>query len=833
MKPRPKQFVTKKAAGSKPSSAESGASRPVSTTPTGSARDSAAPVAAGELGSIVTLQMLVGDETVLVRWKVVYSGPVYFADGRYLGLVQTEPANTITDPQQSLWLGDTDGTVDGMQYFTCPSPAHGLMLSYELWLAQQPIAVHSRPSSAKSLREGSPGIDAGAPIRGGVGSLLHMRRHSSSLQGPKTHTLARTSDSSTQTSPADTPSSCIFASCQTDPMPLVPLEVQTSVDALLGHFSRVADFVCSRVTSSVERDDTVVQTAAAAHELLAALSEVPNLFAAITDLEVDSIGAVTHVKRLLLPAAQEAPDGGSGLFAQLLKQQRTNNSNAIHRESAVHRHSSFISTAVTKLCSADSAALVAAKNPRGDTGDGSDTGEALFFFSATSPDVLSQFPGAVREFVHQLRSEALQRYVHRVCANVFNPILEYLTANARISDAALSQSAETAANELPTDVHKYVETRVHTEEKIRRLLFSIDELTRQIEVEAAEGNVDALEALTTQKVELAQKAQQASSDLLDIFEPIRREYCEGPMQLFKGLAKRTADYVTGELAKACRDESRAVDAKLDELERSVQLLQDKMVRDNFRLNKDLGDVCGKYADNMQRQLDLTAEISSLIKQLIGVEQEGRRLSSEMAAVFVRKEETVRSNCAAGALRCVERSALAEVRHVRRWAEDHCAALRHQLACLEEDEVAALMAVQRTLFEHQTAAHDLHLECYRQVCLCSGELQWKKEQALKAIEGRLLRATAELEIALDSLSPDAKQIAQVRNALEETRTAMGRQVLQICASTGASEELFMERTGRPLQLQGRSFKDPKEEVRLLIESKTNRLKMITEAAPEPE
>ena len=876
MKPRPKQLVKKtSASGSKPSSAESNASRPASTTPTSSLAAVGETQAPGELGSTITLQMQALGETLLVRWKVVYSGPVYFADGRYLGLIQLEPAHaTVENPAVDLWLGDTNGTVDGMQYFSCPQASHGLMLSFEMWLQQQVIPpIQSRPSSAKSLRDAP--SDNGSVLDngsgrfvavGGVNALLNMRRSGSfQVAGSSRSPLSVTfCDASTQAGDA-AGTTGVAVDTQTDPLPLIPPDVQCNAEAMLQHLARIADLVCSRLTTAIEHDETVVQTAAAAQQLQSALSDVPQLFQVVQDLDVDCVDVLTQLGKAIdikvsgagVGAGGSSPkhrrDGGDsveeeqrgGLFQQLLRKKQLSlpNDPTTNDNSVAFRHANFIQRTLSKLASAAedvgssrdvatskraSASSRLSKLASGDDDD-NDEEENDFFFGARNGDLFEQFPSFVKDYIKQLRGAVLQQATQRVTCNIFDPLVEYLRNNV-VGESDLREESPSAprVGQLPPHVQHYIEIRVHTEERIRRLLFSIAELTKQIEIEAAEGNVDALESLAMQKVELAQAAQEASAQLLAIFEPVKVAYCEKPLESFKLLAKRFMDFVSGDLSKACREESRFMESKMLALEDSVKGLQDKMVRDNFRLNKDLGEVCSKYANNMQQQLDLAADIAALIKRLAEAEQEARVIAADITSAFLRKERVVKENCAKGVVRCVERSALLAMSRVREWAEDHCAALRQQLGAIAEDEMAALMAVQRTIFEHHSAAHELHLECYRQVCMCSGELQWKKEQALKSIENKLVRANAELEIALDSLSPDAKQLAQIRNVLQETQVTMGQQVLQICAVANEGEQKFMELTGRPLLLAGRTFKDPREEVRLFIESKTNRLKMIADA-----
>lgn len=118
-------------------------------------------------------------------------------------------------------------------------------------------------------------------------------------------------------------------------------------------------------------------------------------------------------------------------------------------------------------------------------------------------------------------------------------------------------------------------------------------------------------------------------------------------------------------------------------------------------------------------------------------------------------------------------------------------------------------------------HGEYLSQFRGMYLTLGDLQYKKEANIAALEEKMEHARMQQEMMMESLNPKAKEYSALRKDLQKTRDDMESQVHTLREKSVLYIEAF-EPTKQALLHAGKDFQHPVDELTTLNEQRRNKL-----------
>jgi hypothetical protein len=366
-------------------------------------------------------------------------------------------------------------------------------------------------------------------------------------------------------------------------------------------------------------------------------------------------------------------------------------------------------------------------------------------------------------------------------------------------------------------------------EAVRRLFFELDSITQEMSTHATEGNVEYLEALGEKKVELAQECQKMVCGLLGEQEELgfQRTFVDEPMESFRkewnGFVKKISD-IKDQLIGAYIPRSSAC---LQNLILAHEEQRSCFAKRSLELGSTLSYSTEEFHSIEKLETQAVENVSQLLAQLDHLRARKLICAQKLLSTAQAKKELYRAHhCAslgwhveyntAEALQEMSLQCVAVISLLLQWAER-----------VKEREHSEIMAVQRRLFEMQTAVHHWHVSAYRHLAISANELTWRREQAHSLICERLDRCNVEMELAADAFDPTARSIARERDELAKLSSEMLRGIETVRSISHFSADVFAKKTANLFIEARRDFEDPREELKRIELNRKLKLKAITD------
>lgn len=759
-------------------------------------------------------------------WKVAYSGPVYFTDtdDKYLGLIacSSGSGNEPCSP-----IGNCNGTVADVAYFVCEenrglllpvqevlslantSPERGITPSSSTATAaaQQ---VQSLPTRTLTLEsDNSPRghqEDLESSLSGLVAGAQSIRRLRDEAS-PAASLLSIHSHSTPHSNQKHMANSHCDAACETDAFLLDALHFQgvqsscdewlqtnASVDAVRKHVLQLFNPLGSasrRVLSVVEPLlDQEINWLEDKKRSVGVLQERVNWDQMSHDLS----------QRLAVLAA-------SSHTTTTPQQQLPHVSHIVDeweiRNEVPHRLHATIDQLCHEIRNAMKAPIVATEE-----GDADNTAPQLL---AVATETAHRH--AVSEALGLLDAALL-------------PIADYAKRTELRVECAVTTSEDPSTN--IASFTKAMSEIDHIREQFRRLQFSIESVNRDAARTMSEGRVDELESLSHARVDLAQKMQCITCDLISQFPDLQTLYVETPRERLReavAIVRKSLPIVQQDLHKQYEECSAVVKEQLQQLETN----KEQFLRDAFQNSNALSDHVHMVAEAHKNELELHEQLRNLLTQLVDARVRKYQAVSALDACVSSRVQLFEKYHESAAEKEINVTRDTERERVLSAASQLAGNLSTPINHLSESEEASLMTVQRRLFELQTEAHDLHKGAYREVCLATEELAHRKDQAHRVICDRLDRCRAELEIAMDSTDDTTatRGMARERNELERAAIELHGDIFAIRSIGISCGGVFEERSLPFLIKCGKEYVDPMIEAKQLTNQRAQKLLGIKE------
>lgn len=733
------------------------------------------------------------------RWKVAYVGPVYHADGIFLGLVAME---ALTDVQQTIPQGalvskspdppgDMCGSVDGASYFVCP-PNHGLLVLANC------VVPHPLPNSLAEIATCT--ATCSAPVDE-VDNVMDDMCNGSvvSISGlvVGTQSVRRLRDASHDPC-ALTEKQFVSVASETDPFVATMMESLPTLSRLLAPIeSGSRDKVLNDSIDDVIRVWMQPLNESLQRCTTTALNTfLPDEKKWLDDVKV-SLSALQQPFQWEKMLADPACNVAETIDKVLDTSEDVKDVN-LARADGSRLHSAFLEL------------------------------EELF-----DKVVVHRCEESVTE-THVPVARALRKTELKQAAmwkqaidEALTPVHQYAAQYATLPKECLHTSDTAGLWKTHPDVAKMLEQKVHGEEILSRSQFAIETASHDVSQAAAEGRVEDLERFCHLRVELAQQMQRASCSVLDVFPLLEEKAVNDPRKELREAVKKLDVSFAKDLSERVATELQRITALIDGIAAEIAESEEAFVRDAFSSSSRvvecantivalhdeetamvnlLAEMCRKWAEIRRRKW---TSISRL-----------KQLHEQRAASFATHHRETASRTLTLLMHQREAGITSRVGEVV--SEIGTTWLRRA----KEAEESVLMELQRTLFEEKTAAHEKHKHAFQHLCVAAEDLAFRKEQVHGLICERLDRCKMEFELAVDSLDERSKGISRELQELERVAKEVHLDVSAIRSIAQSSGAVFEERTATFFIECGKPSDDPRDEVkRLTLERKQKLLTSI--------
>jgi len=358
------------------------------------------------------------------------------------------------------------------------------------------------------------------------------------------------------------------------------------------------------------------------------------------------------------------------------------------------------------------------------------------------------------------------------------------------------------------------------DEQCRRLEFAVQEVDESMKEAVDAGEMAETEKLYYKKVTL----QEALADTVaKKFDAIVEEH------------DVAVNHPLEETRALHREHQRAVQRMIDETES----LKKRCEADLRRLNDEVERVNVEDYEKTKHYAAAVENTSGLLKQNLlaqdscwseieGLERKLVQLGNERTELITRRIKDVEDN----------EARRVEYQHFMSFALQHKKLLEltiHNCEIAEEatdvvDEVvstgcnaveARMREVECELEDLRLGAHEHYLTHFRSMYLTLGDLRYKKEANIEALDEKMQVAHMQQEMYMESLNPKAKEYSQMKKDIGKLKEDLQTQVGQIKQKEVLYVDAFKP-TERALIAAGREFLHPVEELQQLNQRRKDKL-----------
>eukprot|EP00756_Hemistasia_phaeocysticola_P016245 Hpha_TRINITY_DN15464_c0_g1::TRINITY_DN15464_c0_g1_i1::g.175818::m.175818 len=358
------------------------------------------------------------------------------------------------------------------------------------------------------------------------------------------------------------------------------------------------------------------------------------------------------------------------------------------------------------------------------------------------------------------------------------------------------------------------------EEQIKRLAFSIQEVSEEQSRAVETGDMQLSEQLYYKKITIQEALADIITKKFDAIDteedaafrdPLRRVH-----ELHSGANKRVSELLheRESLKKRCERDLASLNTRVE----SVNL---KDYNDTKAHSAALDKLAWELKANKLQQDNCWQKMQELEQTLVGLgEQRYQHIQQHIKLV----EEGERRKV--------------EYQHFMEFVAQHKSLLElsiHNCELAEEitdciDEVVSggcnaierrMREVEKDIEDLRVKAHEEYLGQFRSMYLTLGDLQYKKEANISAIDEKIQGAHMQQEMLMESLDPKAKEYSQIKKDLIKTKEDLQSQVGVLREKSTLYIEAFKP-TEQALIHAGREFQHPVDQLAEMNEQRRAKL-----------
>lgn len=358
------------------------------------------------------------------------------------------------------------------------------------------------------------------------------------------------------------------------------------------------------------------------------------------------------------------------------------------------------------------------------------------------------------------------------------------------------------------------------QEQLKRMIFSVEEITEQQQQAVMDGDMKLTETLYFKKITTQEAMVDVFNRLFTALDAYHSEYFVAPLKRVHDVHTEANGKVAA-LMKAFESLKAAVEGDMQRLKDVASKINeaDRLAQAQFRSALDEND--RQLDENRAAQEQCIAAIEELERHLA-------QLGANRVEIVTKRLDVVDAN----------RRREGDVANFRRFYKDHMVLLEGTVqTCEAAEEVTDafdelicngcnaieqhMRGVEAAIEKERLAAHDLRLQHFRELYLTLGDLQYKKERNLDELDKKIAHTAIQQEIAMETFNPKAKELANMKKDLMAVREEMDSQVQVLHEKAQLHIEAFKP-TEVALIEAGRSFVHPVEELDALNRNRQQKL-----------
>lgn len=785
-------------------------------------------------------------------WKIAYRGPVYHAENDHLGLVECTTSNSSTSNSTVAASGTCNGTVDGVTYFICEEYRGLLIPTCDVFstLSETPQS-RTNALSNSLLSPASPAADDEHNLSGSIGGLVFGPQSVKKLRDESQSASLPIGSSSTHLShPATSPLH------MQSHRSLVSTDAATEPDNVMNQYDGAALLI-----KSVDQPKPLTSVPLVARLSSSSCSEeeanlevqrfVKNSFQPLEDSLARSLlhlefsrddeqrwlestkSAISALQECFSWSHVRAPSPDqtitSGSLHSIALAHFYGNSEDAQKNSRIGRLTSSTIEEITNEIQPLSEASVAT---------------AVTLLLQQRPTLLTDVPSG--EIPHHIVSKFGLAHNKRGCDAMellrdgLTPLLREYTHSLYVGiDPSWLQSqlfdeieSSKPSKQVPTTVEGSVAQHRFKKEMLRRLQFSIEAAVNESKSASEEGNIPQLEIIGHRRVDCSQALQRVSAELAHLVDQFQQNFVESSRSSFRDCIRKSEQALDNDVAPKLKSQLEDLEQQILACEESLGQRRESFVREAFRNSNAMIEHVQRVTQLDAREGHLMEEIRARFQELNEVRTKKIEAMLKVKTLQTEREASFETHHTAAASMFVDRVDLELQQMVLKRIVVQVEKLKQSLLPeWREKEEATLMALQRILFEEKTAAHQKHLEAFREVCLAVEDLAFRKEQAHHLICDRLDRTKMELELAADSLNANGKGIALEVQELDRVAKELFCDISAIRSIASSSGAVFEASSGKFLLECGKQVQDPREEVKRISLDRKDNLRQIAGELPK--
>lgn len=358
-------------------------------------------------------------------------------------------------------------------------------------------------------------------------------------------------------------------------------------------------------------------------------------------------------------------------------------------------------------------------------------------------------------------------------------------------------------------------------EALRRMTFSVDEMTQQQEQAVSDGDMKLVETLYFKKITV----QEA---MVDIYNQMYRQLDANYKECFVTPLKRVH-----EVHRVANTNLSATMSQNDERKQKVEADLAQLSEVQKSIKEDAKNAEKRFAelkDASDRFLkDNATHMDQCYAAMEEIERQLNKLSQERSEALQKRVHAIEE----------EEKRRADANNVENFVKEHRVLLEttmHNLDVAEEvtdlvDELISsgcnaveqrMRDIDASINAQRAKIHEHRLQHFRQLYLTIGDLQYKKERHMEELDKKIEQVHIQQELAMETFNPKAKEFSQVKKDLLKVRDDMQSQV-QVLSDKAVLQIEAFKPTETALIESGKQFVNPVEE--LAARNRNRQLKLL--------
>ena len=358
------------------------------------------------------------------------------------------------------------------------------------------------------------------------------------------------------------------------------------------------------------------------------------------------------------------------------------------------------------------------------------------------------------------------------------------------------------------------------DEQCRRVEFEIEEVAEKQQAAVQSGEMEATESLYYRKITMQEAFADLTTRKFDVIDAVAEEVFKEPLKRVHEVhAAANADIhallrENETLKSRCEVDLASLTTEIERVnledynETKANQNAIEKLNNMFKENVLCQDVCWGEMEKLEKELiRLGQERMTCAKELIKTleQEEKRQVEYQYFSQFTTQHKALLELT-------IHNCELAEemTDSIDEFISAHCNSIEQRMRDLERD-----------LEDVRLEVHQSYLAHFRTMYLTIGDLQYKKEANVAALEEKIQIAHMQQEMHMESLNPKAKEFSQVKKDLQKLKSDLEKQVETLRAKSSLYIEAFKP-TEQALIEAGRPFEHPVETLTQMNESRKMKL-----------